>query len=519
MITTRFAPRDLRLQQPGRQRQQNLDQGLESPHAENILREMDADGSVGLREAPDALLDKARRHTRGFPRALEALFAILSADRYTSLEEILLTAMPDNVVEALVGQAYSRLDSTGQQVMQALAVYDRPISPAAIDYLLQPYQPTIDSTPILNRLVNMHFVRREAGCYYLHSVDRDYAFEQIPMGEEADRDTGALHEVAWSRYALLSRGADYFHQTQKPRSEWKKLDDLSPQLAEFELRCAGGEYNTAADLLTDIDFNYLFLWGHARLTAQLHEQLLGQITDDRLRGISLSNLGLAYADLGEVEKAIGCYEQALSISLEIGDRRAQGAVLGSLGNAYRNLGEVEKAIGYYEQALSISLEIGDRRAQGNRLGNLGLAYADLGEVEKAIGYYEQALSISLEIGHRRAQGADLGNLGLAYADLGEVEKAIGYYEQALSIPLEIGHRRAQGNHLGNLGLAYADLGEVEKAIGYYEQGLAISLEIGDRSGESIDSNNIGELLLIQGRWQDAIQQYERAIQIADEIKL
>jgi hypothetical protein len=33
--------------------------------------------------------------------------------------------------------------------------------------------------------------------------------------------------------------ADYFAQARKPRAEWKKLDDLAPQLAEFELRGAG----------------------------------------------------------------------------------------------------------------------------------------------------------------------------------------------------------------------------------------------------------------------------------------
>jgi len=75
--------------QPGRQTRIDLDDGLASPYAENILREMDADGKVGLRDAPDALLYEARQRTRGYPRALEALFAILSADRDTTLREIL----------------------------------------------------------------------------------------------------------------------------------------------------------------------------------------------------------------------------------------------------------------------------------------------------------------------------------------------------------------------------------------------------------------------------------------------
>jgi hypothetical protein len=188
IVTTRIAPHDLALLQPGRQARLNLDDGLESPFAENILREMDADGKVGLKQAPDDLLNRAREYTRGFPRALEALFAILSADRYTTLSEILANPIPpENVVEALVGEAFNRLDPTAQRVMQALAVYNRPVTPAAVDYLLQPYLPSVDSAPVLNRLVNMQFVRKEAGRYYLHHLDRVYAFQRVAKGEEADR--------------------------------------------------------------------------------------------------------------------------------------------------------------------------------------------------------------------------------------------------------------------------------------------------------------------------------------------
>ncbi len=193
ILTTRVAPRDLALIQPGRQCRLELDEGLPSPFAENILREMDRDGKLGLKTAGAALLDRARVRTRGYPRALEALCGILSADRYTTLAEILDRAehyLPENVVAALVGEAFSRLDPTGQAVMQALAVYARPVTPAAVDYLLQPSLPGLDSAPVLGRLVNMHFARREAGKFYLHPVDRAYAFGRIAEADPDPTDEG-----------------------------------------------------------------------------------------------------------------------------------------------------------------------------------------------------------------------------------------------------------------------------------------------------------------------------------------
>jgi len=78
-------------------------------------------------------------------------------------------------------------------------------------------------------------------------------------------------------------------------------------------------------------------------------------------------------------------------------RELVGRIHGTVGNAYFQLGQAEKAIGYYEQALIISRDIQDRLGEGSSLGNLGVAYADLGQTEKAIGYHEQALQIGQEI--------------------------------------------------------------------------------------------------------------------------
>jgi tetratricopeptide (TPR) repeat protein len=68
------------------------------------------------------------------------------------------------------------------------------------------------------------------------------------------------------------------------------------------------------------------------------------------------------------------------------------------------LGETEKAIEYYEQALKIFQGLEDRQVERGFLGNMGLAYSGLGELRKAIDYYEQALKIAQEIGDRQVEG-------------------------------------------------------------------------------------------------------------------
>jgi tetratricopeptide (TPR) repeat protein len=532
VITTRVAPRALNLIQPGRQRVLTLDEGLESPYAENILREMDSDGRLGLQSATEELLKHAKEKTRGFPRALEALFAILASDRYTTLEELLAMPLPENVVEALVGEAFNRLDTNAQKVMQALAVYNRPVTPAAVDYLLAPHLPAIDSAPILQRLANMHFARKESGRFYLHPVDREFTYNLIPEGEktleepedfdfddeleedkteveeeveatkdefEEDDDNDnddektsdinfdelddllrnlKLSRTDFTRYGLLDRAADFFAKARKPRAEWKKLDDLTAQLAEFELRCEAGDYDTAADVLTDIDFNYLLLWGHYRMMIDLHEKLQGKINDKVLARISIGSLGQALAHTGSTNQAISNYKKAIAMAKEVKNREAEGVWLGNLGTVNLDLvGDVHKAIEYFGQSLAIAREVRNRTSERIALGNLGESYEALGDINRSIEFHEQNLIISRDIGDLKGEGYALENLGIAYANLGDTQKATNFLEQSIKTRHEIGHAEGIARSLESIGWVFLENKDYKNAKKNFEQAIQIADEI------------------------------------------
>jgi tetratricopeptide (TPR) repeat protein len=516
IATTRLVPRELLVRHPGRAQRLDLDEGLPVAEAVKVLHGLDRDGALGLRDAPPGLLAAACERTRGFPRALEALAAILAADRDASLPGLLTAAqdvLPGEIVEVLVGEAFQRLDPLGQQVMQALAIYAAPVPPVAVDYLLQPFQPAIDSSPVLSRLVNMHFARRDAGRYYLHQVDRDYGVDRIPAGQPDDRDA---RPERFTRYALRARAADYFEQVRIPRESWQSLDDLAAQLAEFELRCANADYDTAAAVLQDIDFDYLQRWGHYRLAVEMHERLNGRLHEPWWRMVNAGGLGASYATLGQTQKAIEHYQQALAITRETGNRDSEGTLLGNLGGGYATLGQTQKAIEHYQQALAIARETGNRDSETTWLGNLGGSYATLGQTQKAIEHYQQALAIARETGNRNSEATWLGNLGTCYADLGQPQTAIDHYQQALAIIRETGHRDGEGATLGNLGGCYATLGQTQKAIDHYQQALAITRETGNRRSEGLWLSNLGQSYADLGRTQKAIEHYQQAIEIGDD---
>jgi tetratricopeptide (TPR) repeat protein len=310
ILTTQLAPRSLLLEQPGRHRPLSLDTGLDYPHAENMLRAMDKDGTVGFKDAPASLLAEARELTRGYPRALEALFNILKADRYTTLKEVLSDARrlpPEELVEVLVGKAFSRLDPLAQQVMQALAIYPRPVPPTAVDYLLQPYQPGINSEPVLRRLVGMQFARRDAGHYYLHHVDRAYALSRVPDGRL--EDWRGPEGPPYTRHTLLHRGAEYFRTVRRDKSDWTSLEDIGPLNSEFDLLIDSGDHDGALEVL-DAMVPYLKRWGQNRLEAQLSERL-ARGAKEPVRSAALAIAGVAHASLGETSRAIEIFKEVL----------------------------------------------------------------------------------------------------------------------------------------------------------------------------------------------------------------
>jgi tetratricopeptide (TPR) repeat protein len=66
--------------------------------------------------------------------------------------------------------------------------------------------------------------------------------------------------------------------------------------------------------------------------------------------------------LGNAQKAIEFYKQALGIAREIGDRRGEGSILWNLATDLNKLGERPQAISHAEAALKIFEAIEDPRA-------------------------------------------------------------------------------------------------------------------------------------------------------------
>jgi CHAT domain-containing protein/Tfp pilus assembly protein PilF len=285
-----------------------------------------------------------------------------------------------------------------------------------------------------------------------------------------------------------------------------------------------------------------------RLAAQKYEEALQLWRAARIRegeAATLTVLGLIYSSLGENQKALDYYNQALPIQREYGDRigrLGEATTLSAIGAVHTSLGDRRKALDAYNQALAIHRAISERSGEAATLILIGSLYNSQGENQQAIEHYNQALAIYRAIGDRDGEASTLDNIravGAApdknkmgaqsqsrlaaqrkYLEAETLRKrgtaeslrlAARRYEEALPLWRAISDRLNEGRTLSDIGGVYHSLGENQKALDYYAQALPLRRAAGDRNGESITLTSIGNVYYSLGENQKALDYYAQAL--------
>jgi tetratricopeptide (TPR) repeat protein len=275
-----------------------------------------------------------------------------------------------------------------------------------------------------------------------------------------------------------------------------------------------------------------------------------RIKDRRVSGILTYMMGLAYLELGNSIKAIGCHREYLLVARQLKDSAAEAAAFTALGQAYEDRGNYRRAIVLYKAALTISSRLKDEKSESTELLYLGQAYKsirdntaathyllrgyDLARKLKirqnegsalaalaglhldhvcgdAFRYSHEALAVFREIGYKSGEAGILDILGQLHTKKGDFTKALELQNEALTIFRELSDPIGENKVLGNIGLTYAAMADHNNAITHYQRQLAIAGRIKDLHGEGNGFANMAESLIVVGRPQEAIALCEKAI--------
>ena len=117
----------------------------------------------------------------------------------------------------------------------------------------------------------------------------------------------------------------------------------------------------------------------------------------------------------------------------MGDRGGEANTLNNIGVVYSYLGEKQKALQFYNQALPLRRAVGDRGGQATTLTNIGAVYNDLGEKQKALQYYNQALPLTRAVGDRGGEANTLGHLANLEREQGNFQASLKHIQSAIAI--------------------------------------------------------------------------------------
>ncbi len=310
-----------------------------------------------------------------------------------------------------------------------------------------------------------------------------------------------LQEFKPSKYSDEST-ADPFELEQQIKVLW--VDDLSSPLLPSLYQSLGIAYQKRTEQGKAIDYVQEQQLGIEALEKAIElQEPLGKKIE---LATSLNNLALLYESMGQYDRALPLYEDALEIrKSELGDRHPDTAAsLNNLALLYYSMGQYDRALPLYEDALEIcKSELGDRHpSTATSLNNLAGLYSSMGQYDRALPLFEDAVDILEEV-----LGSEHPNTKAGQENLRSLREKMDDEQADTATSM---------NDLANL---YYSMGKYEQALPLYEQVLGIKqIELGDHHSDTAMSlNDLANLHYSMGKYDKALPLYEQAVDIFEEI--
>ena len=198
---------------------------------------------------------------------------------------------------------------------------------------------------------------------------------------------------------------------------------------------------------------------------------------------SYSNRGIAHDNLGQYQRAIEDYREAIRLKPDYAE------AYNNRGAAYHNLGQKQRAIEDYNEAIRLKPDHAD--AYYNR----GITYRELGQYQLAIEDYNEAIRL-------KPDAVDAYyNRGIAYYNLGQKQRAIEDYNEAIRL------KPYTAEAYNNRGAAYDNLGQKQRAIEDYNEAIRLKPDYVDAY------YNRGLTYRELGQYKLAIEDYTETIRL------
>jgi adenylate cyclase len=234
------------------------------------------------------------------------------------------------------------------------------------------------------------------------------------------------------------------------------------------------------------------------------ERLRGAAGDEAQLAEALECLGDARSASGEVNAAIGYWQEALVTYSRKGDRDSAARLYRRLGNAWFTRGDRNRAIEIYRRGIDTLSDLPPGQTLAGLYAELGRVYFRTGQDKQAIDWATRALELAESLNDAETASLALNTLGIARARGSELERGIADVERGLHIALDNDLPVAACRAYTNLGML---TGAVDhgRAVQLCQQGLALARKIGDLYYQSwLQSSLASTYCSLVGNWERGV---------------
>ncbi|MBX2903825.1 MAG: tetratricopeptide repeat protein [Chitinophagales bacterium] len=188
--------------------------------------------------------------------------------------------------------------------------------------------------------------------------------------------------------------------------------------------------------------------------------------------IAVRLLGMIYGELGDFDRCLELYYEALAIQEELGEKRQLAITYNNIASAQMRMGAREQGLCSYQKALDILDEIDSNEPQiltskAMICTNMGQAYAASQDHDKGLHYHKLALRWSEMLDkNSRLVAQTYYHIGFHYVEIRDFANALPNLFNALEIAERMQNKRLMSDLYLLLAKSYCQTDNFERALSF-----------------------------------------------------
>lgn len=224
-----------------------------------------------------------------------------------------------------------------------------------------------------------------------------------------------------------------------------------------------------------------------------------------------------------LDEALKSFREAAAIASELPDQEArslQSENITNVGKVYELIGDYQKSLEYFHEALRLQQEQQDEHNQGMTLNKMGVIYMKTGRYLEALRCFNESLELKRSRRDWFGIAITLNQMGKLFHLMGEFDRALNCFNESLEIKRSRLKYDSRGIVLTlmNMSLMYISWGKLQAAEESYKQALGerSSAKLEDPEIDAYLAETAAALSVANGHLSEAIQHYQVALEIYGE---